>query len=268
MGTTIVGNTIGLNAAGQGDFSPSNGSAQIHSASDFPAVRLPDGITINLNAQQHGVVVIGASGNQIGLPGAQNRNTISGNTLTGVYVSKLDNALQSYATPVDNVVQNNSLRTNGIYGVFRYDAPNNPALESPSANANDFTGTPIPIGDFITGLNTQTPNNPAQSALLGADAPDPARPWPPPSAAGDRAGRGHARPPGRHPAPGSGPGRPRPRPLTRLAKPADAAREREGAGRGRWTPPGPRRFEGSARRVRRRAAGSGSGRSGCGRRRR
>ncbi|OJW12920.1 MAG: hypothetical protein BGO49_20480 [Planctomycetales bacterium 71-10] len=176
LGTTIVGNTIGLNAAGQVDFSPSNGSAQIHSASDFPAVRLPDGITINLNAQQHGVVVIGASGNQIGLPGAQNRNTISGNTLTGVYVSKLDNALQSYATPVDNVVQNNSLRTNGIYGVFRYDAPNNPALESPSANANDFTGTPIPIGDFITGLNTQTPNNPAQSALLGNAPTTPTQP--------------------------------------------------------------------------------------------
>lgn len=178
LGTTIVGNTIGLNLQKQLDFSPFNGSQQIHPISEFPAVVLPgDNITINLGAQQHGVVVIGASGNQIGLPGEANQNYISGNTLTGVYITKLDNRLQTYATPTGNVVQNNKLWTNGIYGVLRYDAPNgNPALEPPSANSNDFTGTPIPIGDFVTGFNAPTGSEQAQSILLGNAATTAARP--------------------------------------------------------------------------------------------
>ncbi len=171
LGVTIAGNTIGLNRAGQIDFSPFDGRSRIHPDSDFPSVALPnDQITIQLGAQQHGVVVIGSSSNRIGLPGLG--NVISGNTLTGVYISKLDDKLQSYATPAGNVVQSNDLRTNGIYGVFRYDAPNgNPTI------ANDFTGTPIPIGDFLTGQNLQASGaNQAQSILLGTVPTTPNRP--------------------------------------------------------------------------------------------
>ncbi|MDG3005783.1 hypothetical protein [Paludisphaera mucosa] len=166
LGNTILANQIGTNAAGQVDFSVTNGTQVIHSIADHPQVTLPDGIVVTYGFQQHGVVVIGSSGNQVGLPGLG--NLISGNILTGVYISRLDNALNVFASPVGNSVQSNRLVFDGVYGVFRYDAPNgNPVAESPAANANDFTGTPIPIGDFVTGVDVTTPQTTTDSILLG-----------------------------------------------------------------------------------------------------
>jgi len=176
LGNSITGNRIGVDANGRVAFVVSDGSRVISPLSAHPEVTLPDGIVVRYGLQSHGVVIIGSSGNRVGLPGLG--NVISGNILTGVYISRRDNSLSLFAAPVDNVVQANNLDVNGIYGVFRYDAPNgNPVLESPSAGANSFNGTPLPIGDFVTGLDTSTPGTQAQSILLvPAPSGSPGRP--------------------------------------------------------------------------------------------
>ncbi|WP_165244007.1 beta strand repeat-containing protein [Paludisphaera soli] len=166
LGNTITANQIGVDASGRVAFAVSDGSQIIGSIAQHPEITLPDGNVVNYGLQSHGVVVIGSSGNRVGLPGEG--NVISGNILTGVYISRRDDQLNLFALPVDNAVQSNNLNVNGIYGVFRYDAPNgNPVAESPASNANTFTGTPIPIGDFVTGIDVSTPQTRAQSILLG-----------------------------------------------------------------------------------------------------
>ncbi len=179
LGNTITANQIGVDAAGQVAFAVSNGSQIIGSIADHPEIRLPDGLVVNYGFQSHGVVVIGSSGNRIGLPGQG--NVISGNILTGVYITRRDNELNRFALPVDNAVQSNNLSINGVYGVFRYDAPNgNPVAEAPAPDANRFDGTPIPIGDFVTGIDVSTPQTRTQSILLGPGGGAPRGPRRPP----------------------------------------------------------------------------------------
>ncbi|WP_076348123.1 beta strand repeat-containing protein [Paludisphaera borealis] len=165
LGTVLTGNHIGVDINDQVAFAVFNGTRQIDSLANHPVITLPDGIQVNYGFQQHGVVIIGASDNAVGLPGRGNR--ISGNIQTGVYISRRDNAKTLYALPTNNVVQANDLSLNGIYGVFRYDAPaGNPVIESPAANANTFTGTPIPIGDYVTGFNQNTPPSQQPQSIL------------------------------------------------------------------------------------------------------
>jgi hypothetical protein len=158
-------NGFGVDADDQVVFALYNGSQFITPPQEPVDVVLPDGMRVTYGFQQHGVVVIGASNNYIGLPGQG--NLISGNIQTGVYITQRDEKLRLYATPTNNIVQANSIVLDGIYGVFRYDAPyGNPVLEAPAANANAFTGTPIPIGDYVTGFNQQTPGSQQAKSLL------------------------------------------------------------------------------------------------------
>ena len=166
LGTVVTSNRIGVDSNGQVAFAATNGSQQISPMANHPSITLPDGIPVYYGFQQYGVVMIGTSNNTVGLPGRG--NLISGNIFAGVYISRLDNKNGVYAVPVGNVVQSNDVTLDGIYGVFRYDAPNgNPVAERPSANANTFTGTPIPIADFVTGFSQSAPPGlPVESILL------------------------------------------------------------------------------------------------------
>jgi parallel beta-helix repeat protein len=86
------------------------------------------GIQVFADAQNNGVVVIGASQNTIGqvkqVSGSA-PNTISGNVQVGVYITRRDFQGKVYSIPVNNAVSDNTIQSNGIYGVLFYDAPNN-----------------------------------------------------------------------------------------------------------------------------------------------
>ena len=128
--TSISSNTIGGNANAAASF------LGISSTSN-PSFVSPSGIQVFYGLQEHGVIAIGSSNNLIGSNGG---NQIVGNIETGVYLADRDFAGIVYAAPVGNKVQNNSIRSNKIYGVLRYNAPNNPV---------DTTGEPATCSRVI-----------------------------------------------------------------------------------------------------------------------
>jgi parallel beta-helix repeat protein len=116
----VAGNTIGLGK--NGAVFSSRGSMILHSISPQA------GIPVYSDAQLNGVVILGASQNIVGLEkglGHSAANTIGGNVQVGVYITSRDYFAAQYSVPVGNAVSGNVIRSNGIYGVLLYDAPNN-----------------------------------------------------------------------------------------------------------------------------------------------
>ena len=139
----IVGNLIGVNATGATGFT--HGGAE---------VKVPDGPTITIGEQLYGVVVIGSSSNVIGSQGVG--NIIGGNIIAGVYITRQDFQGNSYSVPMDNTVSSNVIANNGIYGVYRFEAPNNLVAMRRQRHANKFRGNLIDLQDFTRSLNGNT----------------------------------------------------------------------------------------------------------------
>jgi hypothetical protein len=119
-GNLVSGNTIGEGTGGQ--MFTKGGRSTISSNGPEP------GISVYTDAQLNGVVILGASDNTIGtsknVPGIR-PNIISGNLQVGVYVTKSDYNGLAYSVPVSNAVSGNTIRSDGLYGVLLYNAPNN-----------------------------------------------------------------------------------------------------------------------------------------------
>ena len=125
----VAGNNIGEGVNGQ--IFSSKGQPVLSSNGPEP------GIPVYANAQLNGVVVLGASNNTVGadkrMTGSAG-NTISGNVQVGVYITSRDFEGKVYSVPINNSVSGNTIRSDGIYGVLLYNAPNNPVrpFTSPS----------------------------------------------------------------------------------------------------------------------------------------
>ena len=142
-GNRIVGNIIGETSQSQPGF---NGGG--------PQVQTPDGPIITLGQQLYGVVIIGSSGNQIGYRG--HGNTIGGNVNTGVYITRNDFQGDIFTVPTGNTVRGNQIVSNRVYGVFRYQSPDNPVGIGRQRGANTFAGNDINLADYIKSLNSNT----------------------------------------------------------------------------------------------------------------
>ena len=102
---------------------------------------------------------------RIGQPG--HGNTIGGNILTGIYVTSHDFIGNTYAPPASNTIQSNTIVRNGMYGVYRYDAPQTSNVVDVSrAKGNHLSGNPITVGDYVTRVNTQTLPQPNPQPIL------------------------------------------------------------------------------------------------------
>ena len=119
-GNLIAGNTIGLAV---------NGGIFSNRASTMLRSHTPEaGIPVFSDAQLNGVVILGASGNTIGLNKkihGSAPNVISGNVEVGVYITSRDYNGVGYQVPTGNAVSGNILKFNEIYGVLLYNAPSN-----------------------------------------------------------------------------------------------------------------------------------------------
>ncbi len=119
-GNLVSGNIIG--EAIDGAIFSNRASSRLSSNGPEP------GIPVYSLAQLHGVVILGAAGNTIGrskkIPGSA-PNAISGNLEVGVYISSRDYDGVIYPVPTANAVSGNIIRSNGLYGVLLYNAPNN-----------------------------------------------------------------------------------------------------------------------------------------------
>jgi hypothetical protein len=186
---SVSGNTIGGDVSGNTVFSTvsRNDMVQNHPVILIPTPDNPadptqrnvpaSDLPAYLGLQLHGVVVIGSAGNAIGQPGQG--NTISGNVLTGIYITKHDFFGNTYAQPSNNTVQFNTIANNGMYGVYRYDAPegSNMVVQSGPA-ANRLSGSPISIADFVTGVSNLAPPQPnPQSKLVPSGFGIPVNPF-------------------------------------------------------------------------------------------
>jgi hypothetical protein len=73
-----------------------------------------------------------------------------------VYKSRRDIQGNSLSVPTNNTVNSNAIDNNGIYGVYRLDALNNPVARRPARFANQFAGNRINVEDFIPTINSNT----------------------------------------------------------------------------------------------------------------
>ena len=116
------------------------------------------GIPVHANAQHSGVVVLGASQNTIGvdarIPGSAG-NTISGNVQVGAYITSRDFYGTVFADPINNSVSGNIIRSDGLYGVLFYDAPDNQVRPFTSASqflvSNQLGAQDVNFRNFQTG---------------------------------------------------------------------------------------------------------------------
>src|SRR5208337_4709245 len=174
LGNVITGNKIGTNPVGGLAF-PSGPSVNmtVHPVIILPGPDDPtqppttpaSDLPAYLGFQLDGVVVIGSAGNTIGQQG--NGNFISGNILTGVFLTSHDFEGNTYAQPYGNTVQSDKIVKEGMYGVYLYDAPeatNTIRLTGPKANT--ISGSPIAIGSYVTGVNTQALPQPNPQSIL------------------------------------------------------------------------------------------------------
>ena len=136
---------------------PSATIARADRASPAPAaaqVEVPDGPTITLGEQLYGVVIIGSSGNIIGSKTVG--NLIGGNLEAGVYITRVDFQGNVFSVPTGNTLNSNTIADNGIYGVYRFESPDNPVAMRPQRHANKFRGNVINLEDYIKSLNSNT----------------------------------------------------------------------------------------------------------------
>jgi Right handed beta helix region len=160
----VMGNTIGEGAGGQ-IFSPRGEPILTSNGTE-------SGIHVYADAQLNGVVVIGASSNTIGyeksIAGSAG-NAVSGNVQVGVYISRRDFMGNAYSVPVNNAVSGNTVRSDGIYGILLYDAPNNPVRPFTSLNrklaTNKFGGQEIDFRDYQAGFDAGTSLPPKGSTV-------------------------------------------------------------------------------------------------------
>jgi hypothetical protein len=117
-------------------------------------LQVPDGPIVTLGQQLYGVVVIGSSTNNIGEKHVG--NMIGGNVQAGVYITRQDFQGNVYAVPTNNKVYSNTIVGNGVYGVYRYEAPGNPVAMGRQRFHNTFRGNAINLADFIKSLNSNT----------------------------------------------------------------------------------------------------------------
>ena len=61
-----------------------------------------------------------------------------------------------YAVPTNNTVNSNIIMNNGVYGVYRYEAPENSVAMGRQRFHNTFRGNYIDLADYIKTLNTNT----------------------------------------------------------------------------------------------------------------
>ncbi len=151
---SVSSNLIGSNAQGQASFRKTSSTTSFISPTT--------GILVFYGLQEQGVVVIGASNNQIGSTGG---NQLVGNVETGIFIANLDSAGTRYPAPVHTKIQNNSIRSNGIYGVLLYNSPNNP-ISTKGATRNLFSGNPVKIRDFRSAVDSKKPQPPPRSKHL------------------------------------------------------------------------------------------------------
>jgi hypothetical protein len=146
IGNLVTGNTIGEGINGQ-VFSARNRSKLSSNAPE-------PGIPVYTDAQLHGVVILGASQNTIGLNKkiGGKANAISGNVQVGVYITSRDYNGLTYTVPVGNAVSGNTIRSNGVYGVLLYDSPNNSVPPFDNHNSalvsNKYRANPTSFRNF------------------------------------------------------------------------------------------------------------------------
>ncbi|QEH35408.1 hypothetical protein OJF2_39600 [Aquisphaera giovannonii] len=165
LGNVISNNRIGTNIAGAKAFPANPGDVN---PTANPVVST-GGNLVYYGLQLHGVVILGTSSN------TASGNLIAGNVFVGVYITRRDFNGTVYALPVGNQVLSNQVIANGIYGVLRYDAPQNSVPQGRTRNrrgkatgANTFSSNPIALADYITGFNSRSRQKTPQSTLLPA----------------------------------------------------------------------------------------------------
>ena len=151
----VAGNKIGEGI--NGEIFSSKGQPTLSSNGPEP------GIPVYANAQLNGVVVLGASKNTIGVDkriAGSAGNTISGNVQVGVYITSRDFNGMVYSVPINNSVSGNTIRSDGIYGVLLYNAPNNPVRPFTSSSRflvkNKFGGQEISFRNYQAGFDAGT----------------------------------------------------------------------------------------------------------------
>ncbi|WP_165226810.1 right-handed parallel beta-helix repeat-containing protein [Aquisphaera insulae] len=163
LNDTISGNLIGTNIRGEKAFP--RDPADVNATTN-PIISTA-GNPVYYGLQLHGVVILGTSTNNVA------DNLIAGNIYVGVYITRRDFDGTVYALPVNNRVQTNQIIANGIYGVLRYDAPQNAVAQGRAktrrgkpTGANTFVNNPIALADYITGLNSRSKQRTLTSTLL------------------------------------------------------------------------------------------------------
>jgi hypothetical protein len=199
----VVANTIGVDAGGRPSFTASGLTQgqmmQDHVTILIPSVEDPTQVPPNqialdlpayLGLQAHGVVVIGSAGNLIGMQG--NGNLIGGNNVTGIYLTSHDFQGNTYAQPFNNQILANMIVGNGMYGVYRYDAPSAGNVVATTGPArNTLTGNPMSIADYISGVTNAGPVQPnPQSTMYPPGVKPPLNPFAAGSAAGSNSNSG------------------------------------------------------------------------------
>ncbi len=62
----------------------------------------------------------------------------------------------SISVATGNTLNSNTIAGNGIYGVYRFESPNNPVAMRPQRHPNKFHGNVINLEDYIKSLNGNT----------------------------------------------------------------------------------------------------------------
>ena len=146
----VENNLIGPNIAGAAAFLTAG-----------PQIQTPNGPVL-FGVQRYGVGIIGSSGNFVGdnatRPGKGSNNQIIGNGQVGVYITNTDFNGKVYARPVGNVVGNNTIGFNGLYGVLFFNSPNNqtPPVTGPGSK-NIFRRNRLSFLNYVGPINGQSP---------------------------------------------------------------------------------------------------------------
>ena len=87
-------------------------------------------------------------------------NTIVGDVQVGVYITSRDFTGKAYPVPINNSASGNTIRSNGIYGVLLYNAPDNPVRPFSSSSRflvkNRFGGQKISSRNYQASFDAGT----------------------------------------------------------------------------------------------------------------